>query len=455
MEQRFQTRLDEMRGDARVPTGFAADLPARLQDFLHPFVSALLRQEQRVNALAYVQGLLSGLPRKNAEAISYLHGQERQALQKFIGQSEWDHAPLMAELARQAGHDLGEDDAVLVFDPSAFPEKGTESVGVQRQWCGRLGKVDNCQVGVFLALVSPKGHALADFRLYLPEEWKRKRGSAAGVPRSVGFRTRHELALDMLDSSGPLLPHAWIAGDDEMGRCSWFRGELRERGENYLLDVPCNTLARDLAADAPPYSGRGRRPDVPFVRVDRLAAALPEGAWETVEVRDGEKGPVTVRVARRLVQAKEGGSPSEAWEMLVVFREEQSDGSVKHDYTLAHGTLGVAVAELARVSESRHRVEECFEIGKGEAGLGDYQVRTWEGWHHHVTLSLLAAWFLTGQTRRGKNTDARADGADPGGDAGADAGRDARAPRAGAHRVGGGALAGTHRGGTPLPLDET
>ena len=169
MEQRFQTRLDEMLRDARIPPGMAADLPARLQDFLHPFVSALLRQETRDNALAYVQGLLSGLPRKNAEAISYLHGQERQALQKFIGQSPWDHEPLMAELARQVGDDIGEDDAVLVFDPSAFPKKGTESVGVQRQWRGRLGKVDNCQVGVFLALVSRKGHALADFRLYLPK----------------------------------------------------------------------------------------------------------------------------------------------------------------------------------------------------------------------------------------------------------------------------------------------
>ena len=257
MEPRFRVRLEELVQDARIPPGSCADLPDALPGFLAPFAATLQRQEQRDNCRLYVQGLLSGLDRKNAEAISYLHGHERQALQKFVGQSPWDHAPLMEELARQIGRDLGEADAVLVFDPSAFPKKGTESVGVQRQWCGRLGKVDNCQVGVFLAYVSRKEHALADFRLYLPKEWKRKRCSKAGVPRGVGFRTRHELALDMLDSRGALLPHAWIAGDDEMGRSSWFRKELRTRGEKYLLDVPSNTLVRDLGKSAPPYSGTG------------------------------------------------------------------------------------------------------------------------------------------------------------------------------------------------------
>ena len=454
MEPRFKTRLDELRQDARIPAGLATDLPQRLAGFLDPFSSLLCRQEQRDNAIAYVRGLLSGLERKNAEAISYLHGQQPQALQKFIGQSTWDHDPLMEELARQVGRDLGEDDAVLVFDPSAFPKKGTESVGVQRQWCGRLGKVENCQVGVFLAYVSRKEHALADFRLCLPKEWKRKRCAQAGVPRSVGFRTRHELALDMLDSRGALLPHAWIAGDDEMGRSSWFRKELRTRGENCLLDVPSNTLARDLGETPPPYSGRGRHPMPPLRRVDRLAAALPASAWEAMEVRDGEKGPVTVRVARRLVQAKEEGSPSADWEMLVVFQEEQSDGSIKHDYLLGHGLLLVPVAEVARVFKARHRIEECLERAKGEAGLADYQVRTWEGWHHRMTLSLLAAWFLTGQTRREKKADAGADGAGAGADAAAGAGRAAGTRVAGERGVDGGAMAGADRGSAALPLEE-
>lgn len=452
MEPRFKARLDELREDALIPAGLAADLPQRLAGFLGPFSALLQRQEQRGNALAYVRGLLSGLERKNAESIAYLHGQERQALQKFIGQSPWDHDPLTEEMARRIGRDLGEDDAVLVFDPSAFPKKGTESVGVQRQWCGRLGKVENCQVGVFLGYVSRKEHALADFRLYLPKEWNRKRCARAGVPRGVGFRTRHELALDMLDSRGALLPHGWIAGDDEMGRSSWFRKQLRTRGEKYLLDVPSNTLVRDLGEPSPPYSGRGRHPMPPFRRVDRLAAALPESAWATVEVRDGEKGPVTVRTARRMVQAKEEGSPSEAWEMLVVFQEEQSDGSVKHDYLLGDGLLGVPSAEAARVFKARHRIEERLERAKGEAGLGDCQARTWEGWHHHMALSLLAAWFLTGQARREKKADAGADGADAGADAGPSAGRDAGTRAARERGADGPALAGAERGSEVLPL---
>src|SRR5215207_7380913 len=236
MERRYELRREELEAAAVFDPELLRGLLPRLGPFLQPFDRHLSRREQRDNARGYLEGLLSGVPRKNVESIAYHHDQERQALQKFIGQAPWDHRPLMAELARQVGEQLGEADAVLVFDPSAFPKKGTESVGVARQWCGRLGKVDNCQVGVFLAYVSRKEHALADFRLYLPKEWKRKRCSEAGVPRSVGFRTRHELALDMLDSRGPLLPHGWVSGDDEMGRSSWFRMQLRERGERYLLD---------------------------------------------------------------------------------------------------------------------------------------------------------------------------------------------------------------------------
>jgi SRSO17 transposase len=455
MERRFRERLNEMREEARVPASLLRDLGPRLRRFLEPFVALLRREEQRVNAHGYVQGLLSRLERKNAEAISYLLQQERQALQKFIGQSPWDHEPLMEELARQIGHCLGEPDAVLVFDPSAFPKKGTESVGVARQWCGRQGKVDNCQVAVYLGYASRQEHALADVRLYLPREWKRKRCKEAGVPRDVKFRTRHELALDMLDSRGKLLPHGWVGGDDEMGRSSAFRQELRSRGEKYLLDVPCNTLVRDLAEEEPPYSGRGRRPQVPWRRADRLAARLPAEAWQEVEVRDGEKGPVKVRLARRLVQAKEGRNPSEVAEVLVMFQEEQSDGSIKHDYALAggEGAVGTPVAELARVFKARHRVEECIERAKGEAGLADYQVRTWEGWHHHQALALLAAWFLLEQTRRGKNADAGADGANAGADAGPGAGPHAGPGPDRAPRMGGGALAGAHRRSAALPLD--
>jgi SRSO17 transposase len=413
MERRFRVRLAELLDDAHVPPTLLRGVLPRLQTFLQPFLDALQTPQQQTNAHHYVQGLLSELGSKDVESIAYLHDRERQGLQKFIGQADWDHQPLLTELARQVGTELGHDDGVLVFDPSAFPKQGTQSAGVQRQWCGRLGKIDNCQVGIYLGYVSRSEHALVDVRLYLPKEWARRkrRRQKAGVPAEVRFRTRHELALEMLDERAPLLPHAWISGDDELGRCSWFREQLRLRNERYLLAVPCNTLVRDLTATAPTSEGHGRRRRVPFVSVQDWCAALPESAWETVEVRDGEKGPLVVQVALTLVQARTEGRVSEMVEWLVVFRERQSDGSYKHDYLLSNAPLTTAVSEFAGVFKAQHRIEECLKRAKGEAGLGDYQVRTWSGWHHHQTLALLATWFLTQETRRGKNPDAGIDGA--------------------------------------------
>jgi SRSO17 transposase len=358
-------------------------------------------------------GLLSKLPRKSGEAIAYLHDQQRQGLQNFVGSVPWDHKPILETLAGQVGRDLGEPDGVIVFDPSAFAKKGTKSVGVIRQWCGRLGKIENCQVGVFMAYVSRKEQALVNARLYLPVEWAKDsaRRKEAGVPKEVKFRTRHQLALEMLDECGQVLPHTWVTGDDEMGRPSGFRGQWRDRGERYLLGVPSNTLIRDLDIPPPDYSGRGRYPQSPFLRLDRWMAALPEEAWTSIDVRDGEKGPLIVEVAKRRVQARTetGGTGPE--ELLLVTRESQSNGKFKHDSYLSNADPEESLKELARVSRAAHRVEECFRRAKSEAGLADYQVRNWCGWHHHLPLALLAAWFLTQETRRGKNPDRRIDAA--------------------------------------------
>jgi SRSO17 transposase len=411
MERRFQLRLDQLRDDAVVPAGLLRNVLPRLEAFLQPFVARLQSPERQTNAQHYIQGLLSDLDGKDVESIAYLHDRERQGLQKFMGQSAWDHQPLLTELVQQVATELGEADAVLVFDPSAFAKKGTESVGVQRQWCGRLGKIDNCQVGIYLGYVSRREHALVDFRLYLPKAWanRKRRRQKAGVPETIGFRTRHELILEMLDERGRLLPHAWIAGDDELGRCSWFREQLRARRERYLLAVPANTSVRDLRAPSPPPDGHGRRPRVPFTRVDRWCAALSRSAWQTIKVGDGEHGPVVVQVAWTLVQARTEGRASDVAELLVVFRERQADGSWKHDYLLSNAALDTPMAEFARVFKAEHRIEECLQRAKGQAGLADYQVRTWEGWHHHQTLSLIATWFLTQETRRGKNPGTGAD----------------------------------------------
>src|SRR5712691_10499112 len=271
MERRFRVRMDELLIDAEVSRGLLRGVMPRLETFLEPVVAALQTAEQKVYARQYLSGLMSDLNSKDVESIAYLHDRERQGLQKFIGQSEWDHRPLLAELVRQVASELGESDGVLVFDPSGFPKQGTESVGVQRQWCGRLGKIENCQVGIYLGYVSRRDHALVDMRLYLPKEWanRKRRRNKAGVPEEIRFRTRHELMLEMLEERGASLPHAWVAGDDELGRSSWFRQELRGRQECYLLAVPSNTAVRDLTAPEPPYQGHGRRPRIPFRRVDR------------------------------------------------------------------------------------------------------------------------------------------------------------------------------------------
>ena len=375
-------------------------------------------------------------------------------MQKFLGQVPWDHRPLLATLARQVGEQIGAADAVIVFDPSSFAKKGKMSVGVARQWCGRLGKVENCQVAALMGYVARDEHALVDERLYLPEEWTRDPGrcAKAGVPAGTRFRTRHELALEMLDEQGAALPHGWVAGDDEMGRPAEFRRQLRERGERYLLAVPSTTLIRDLDAEPPAYAGRGRPPQRPFVQARRFCAALPAAAWTPIDVRDGDKGPLVVEATRCRVTARLGRKAGpEEW--LFATRELQGDGSFKHDYCLGWADgAPIPLAEAARVAKAEHRIEECIRRGKSDAGMGDYQVRNWVGWHHHITLSLVAAWFLVGETRRGKNTDARADRA--------------AAARPDRQRAGGApalqpprqrptphhALAGAHRTGPLLPL---
>jgi SRSO17 transposase len=268
MDARSGERLLGMLEEAQVGPEVLSGIPDRLVKFVEPFTQSILQAKQRRRAAEFISGLLSDVQRKNAESIAYRHDQERKEMQYFLGESRWDHQPLVIELARQVGRDLGRADGVIVFDPSGFPKKGTESVGVQRQWCGRLGKIENCQVGVFMGYVSAAEHALVNMRLYLPREWAqdKARRKKCHVPREVKFKTRHVLCLEMLEEAGHLLPHQWIAGDDELGRSSGFRRELRSRHERYLLAVPSNTLIRDLEVEVPQYEGPGGLRKAPFVR---------------------------------------------------------------------------------------------------------------------------------------------------------------------------------------------
>jgi SRSO17 transposase len=234
----------------------------RLGDFVAPYQHALETEAGQRNVHLYLQGLLSHLPRKNVEDIATLVDVERLVLQQFIGTAPWDHCPLVRVLVGQVVALLGEPDGIIAFDPSSFPKRGTHSVGVKRQWCSHRGKVDNCQVGVFMGYVSEHDHALLDSRLSLPREWARDelRRQACHMPPEVQYHTRHEQCLEMLDEWRDQVPHGWVTGDDELGRHTRFREALRERGERYVLGVPCTTMMRDLEAPLPVYQGRGRRP---------------------------------------------------------------------------------------------------------------------------------------------------------------------------------------------------
>ena len=461
MDRRFPLRLEQLLADCDVPDDAFDDLTQRLQDFARPFLASLPSPESRDHGHTYISGLLSDVARKNTESIAYRHDKDRQVLQRFLGYTTWDHVPLLDELTRQVAAEIGEADAVLVFDPSAFAKRGSESVGVQRQWCGRLGKTENCQVGVYMGYVTRTEQVLVDERLYVPKEWTRRRLTKCGAPKEVTHQTRHELALAMLAERGAKLPHGWIAGDDEMGRPAWFREKLSELGERYLLAVPSNTTVRDLEATVPPQTrtgpGRGehRGPrTVPFVPVRAWCESLAANAWTRIEVRAADKGPIVVEAVQRRVEAKSERRVTGREELLFVTRQALAGGGWKYDYHLSNAAAETPLEELARVANAEHRIEQCLQRGKSEAGLADYQTRSWWGWHHHQTLSMLAVWFLVQETRRGKKGDAGVDGPAGAGGVGVDP-----APRmwlrsAGADRGGKEAAIETQRAGAVLSLQE-
>jgi len=215
----------------------------------------------------------------------------------------------------------------------------------------------------------------------------------------------------MLKNNGKYLPHSWIAGDDEMGRSSRFRRDLRALVEQYLLAVPSNTGIRDLDSPPPAYGGRGQPPKQPFGRVDIWRGSLGDDAWRRINVRDGEKGPLVIEIVKRRVVAR----TERSWhdftkELLVVTRTPDGNGKVKYDYYLSNAPADTPLEELARVIKAEHRIEDSLKRAKSEAGLSDYEVRTWAGWYHHQTLSLIATWFLICETRRGKKIYAGTDG---------------------------------------------
>jgi len=410
MEARYAFRKSQLLEECQVAPEIFEQVIPRLYTFMKPFVKVFHGEAAVQHAKIYVCGLRSDVERKNIASIASRFGQSRLPLQGFIGWDEWDDAPLRDALRSQVKRHLGQGDGVLVFDPSGFPKSGRESVGVARQWCGRLGKVDNCQVAIYLGYVSRKGHTLVDTRLYLPKEWTKDtaRLDKVGVPKADrAYRTRHQLALEMLEKNGAALPHRWIAGDDEMGRPSWFRRRLDALGERYMLAVPSNTSMRDVEVEPPAYSGRGRHPKRPWQPVEAWSQSLDDAAWQRLDVRDGSKGPLVIEAVKRRVVSRTHRRQQGAQETLVVirYRDRDQEQVVKVDYYLSNAAPETPLGEFAQVAKAEHRIEECLQRSKSEAGLSDYEVRNWTGWQHHQTLSLLATWFLVRETARGKKMD--------------------------------------------------
>jgi SRSO17 transposase len=350
-------KAQELLADATLTAAAVRHCQEHLTRFLLRYLPCFYRQEQRQLATLVIQGRLSGLERKTSEPIAIQAGHSRKPVQHFVGAGLWDDEAVMAELRRHVAEALGDPDGVLVVDGSGFPKKGTASCGVERQWCGRLGKIDNCQVGVFLSYAAPGGHAPLDRRLYLPASWAadRRRRQQTHVPKEVVFQEKWRMALDLVDRSGPAVPHGWIAGDAEFGRPAEFRAELRRRHERYLLDVPANTLVREVAE----RPGGGRPP---FERAEVWAARQPPGRWKTVTLQAGEQGPLKVRALKRRVQAKDEDGRAGPSETLVVIRSLGPEPRTW--YVLSNARRQERLPRLVGVHGERHRIEEVLQEGK-------------------------------------------------------------------------------------------
>jgi SRSO17 transposase len=363
---------------------------ASLAEFLKPYQAQLQRAEQERHLQVYVEGLVSGIERKSIEPIATAHGLYRRPLQHFVGAGKWADTAVRDEMRRHIAEELGDPAGVLIIDGSGVPKQGTESVGVARQYCGRLGKVDNCQMGIYVGYSTPRGFSLLEADIYLPREWidDSERRDKAYIPSEMQFRTNWQIADDQLQRLCAQVPHAWITGDDEFGRPTEFRDRLAERGERYLLEVPSNTAVRR------PDNWPGRSQKWTSVRHRR--DRHPAKKWRRIRLRDGDKGPIEVLAFCTRVETRRNGAPPRQEILLVM----QAIRGGQTWYFLAPADAPLDVAELVRVAAHRHHIEQAFELAKGECGLAHYEVRSFVGWHHHMTLSMLALWFLTLERRR-------------------------------------------------------
>jgi SRSO17 transposase len=339
------------------------------------------RPEVRRRAAGFLRGLLGGVDRKNGWQLAE-HAQETtpDGMQRLLTTSRWDPGALRDDVRGYIVEQLGDPDGVLVVDETGFLKKGTKSAGVQRQYSGTAGRIENCQVGVFLTYASTKGRALVDRELYLPKEWSADpaRRTEAHVPERVGFRTKPQLAQAMLERAVEAgVPAGWVTADEVYGGDARLRAFLEDRDLAYVLAVKA-TQPLWVAGEQGPAEVAARE----------LVARLPARAWRGLSAGDGAKGPRVYDWAR--VALTRPGWPGRGFWLLA--RRRLSDGELA--FYACFGPARTSLAELVRVAGSRWAVEECFQAAKDQVGLDHYQVRRYDAWYRHVTLTMIALAFL-------------------------------------------------------------
>jgi SRSO17 transposase len=379
---------------------------------LHQRLAPLFGYRQaQDHAEVYLRGLLLAEGRKSVEPIALTIGDGQvHALQKFLTLSPWDYQAVQRDLQAVFAEDLVPSTAqwslgtVGVIDESAFAKKGSASVGVQRQWCGRLGKKENCQVGVFLVGVTPAGSALLDHQLYLPRTWTgdRKRRRQTRVPKGLRFQSKAQIAHTLWQRARAVghVTFDWLTFDEFYGRDTALLSRLEAAGQRYVAEVPVNTSVWPSDPWQPdrPYAGVGVRPRQAQRSagrsVEAVAATLPADAWHTLQVREGARGPLVFEFACVRVWARRNKKPGPPLWLLV--RRSLDAQEVK--YYLCQADEQTSLETLALVSSCRFRVEEWFEESKSYLGMAHYEGRSWTTWHHHMTMVALAHLLVT-QTR--------------------------------------------------------
>ena len=403
------------------PSGRKADMniaPRQVEGLLNElkvyhqlFADLFQRREQRHWSQKYLEGQMLELERKAIEPMALaLDGGNVQAMQQFIGVSTWSDQILIKRHQQEVAQTLGEPDGLAILDGCDFPKQGDDSVGVARQYCGALGKRANCQASVLLGYASSHGHTLLDRRLYLPEEWfnaaHAERRDACGVPTAMHFQTKPELAWAMLETvfTEKVVPIHCVAMDAAFGRDLALLNHIEEYGKFYFADIDCSTLVWKhwppvLSARFCPPTGRPPThervaPDAPApLRVDQLGLSLAFDRWQPVIVHEGSKGPLAVEITTVRVVFREDRLPArEEW--LVIRRASRQQPLKDWKFFRCNAPAATPFNTLARLTAWRWPIETTIEECKGELGLDHYEVRSWTGWHHHVTMTMLAHHFL-------------------------------------------------------------